>query len=239
MTPQNTSEREQLKSHNAFRKLLPKLLEIQEERQDLAIAALANPILALEELGYVFSPKIRRHMVHLARFGEEKTQRLKQLEAKLRKELGKELDLDDAPAVARAVLERVPADLPETTEVAGVTAEDAAPNSRNIALKRAEFVVKAPPESQATVKTTPRERLSAIVAELPQRHYHSFRRAADPLTAFKGVLPAIDDLIEWREIEGSRARFATPEIFRRILNGELTTPITRVRFRQGNQRRES
>ena len=47
----------------------------------------------------------------------------------------------------------------------------------------------------------------------------------------EGRSPLLDDVLALRAIEGSRARLAEPETFRRILEGDIRTPITRVRFK--------
>lgn len=240
--PEQRGQREAIKSHAAFRRLLPKLLELQEERQDLALAALANPLLALEELGYVFAPDIRRHMERLARFGEEKTQQIEEIEARLHRELGEDIDPEDAPAVARAVLKRVPAELLDidrcAIEAPTAVTQRSVQSERVTAFRRAEHNLAAAAVPSEVRDLPPRERLSAVLSELPQRRFVTFERSPDPLIAFKGVAPVIDDLIAWREIEASRARLATPAVFRKILSGEIATPITHVRFRPGGAGRE-
>ena len=208
-----------IKSHSALRKLLPKLLEQQDERQDLALATLANPILAIEALGYAFAPEIRLHMERLARFGEQKTRDLERLETRLREELGADLDLADGAAVAKAVLARLPA----------------AQTSEQQTSKTSKAEQQRPSHGTGTDDRPDdgldRAKLAAALAEMPQRRFDAFKRPKDPLAAFKGAAPVIDDLIAYREIENSRARLATPEIFQKILSGDIDTPITRVRFR--------
>jgi hypothetical protein len=190
--------------------------------QDLALATLANPILAIEALGYTFAPEIRRHIERLARFGEERTRALEEIETRLRKELGEDLDLDNGAAVAKAVLARLPADQ---------TPAQQTPADRANAEQRGASYGAGPDDRPAD--RLDRDKLAAALAEVPQRRFDSLKRPEDPLGAFKGTAPVIDDLIAFREIESSRARLARPDVFHKILSGELETPITRVRFRPG------
>ncbi|HXV31577.1 MAG TPA: hypothetical protein VD840_14715, partial [Sinorhizobium sp.] len=168
--------------------------------------------------GYTFPPEIRRHIERLARFGEERTRALEQIETRLRKELGEDLDLDNGVAVAKAVLARLPADRTPAQHTSADTAKAEQRGAR----------YDARPDDRLD-----REKLAAALAKVPQRRFDSFKRPEDPLVAFKGAAPVIDDLIAFREIESSRARLARPDVFQKILSGELETPITRVRFRPG------
>lgn len=80
----------------------------------LATAALANPVLALEEAGYAFSPALRKSLLGRLRFGEADYKRLMTLERKIEREAGASINpLDDK--ASNALIDRL------------VTASDYAP----------------------------------------------------------------------------------------------------------------
>ena len=54
---------------------------------------------------------------------------------------------------------------------------------------------------------------------------------SDPLAAIAGAHPAIEPLVEYRALQATVPRLAAPERFRSILEGEVRTPVQRVRFR--------
>jgi hypothetical protein len=216
-----------IRSHEEFRRLLPKLVAQQEERPALAIAALANPILALEELGYSFAPEIRPHMERLARFGEDRTVEIEQIEQRLAETLGPEVDIADRRALAAAVISRLPVDLlaEHVPEVKPIHPHSDAPAPVRKAEQPRAKPTKAPAPKEMALDQF-RDRL----AEFPQRRFDAFVTARDPLAALKGRAPLLDDMIRLREIEGSRARLAEPDVFQGLLSGKIRTPISRVRF---------
>jgi hypothetical protein len=213
------------------------LLAQQEERPELALAALANPILALEELGYRFAPEIRPHMERLARFGEERTAEIEQIEKRLTKTLGPKVDLGDQRALAAAVVARLPADVLAAQEP--VLSETPQQPPAATAVQSAPQLRQKPSKTPASGNSGP-DRLRDLLAEVPQRRFDEFQAARDPVAALKGRDPLLDDVIRLREIEGSRARLAEPDVFRGLLSGKIQTPITRVRFMpsKGGKREE-
>lgn len=227
-----SADRTTIKSHADFRRLLPRLIAQQDKRPELAIAALANPLLALEELGYAFAPAIRPHMERLARFGEERTAEYDAVEKRIASKLGADVDLTDHAALAKAVIAKLPKALLEETPFA-------TPAETSYAAKPAQGARKSGVNARAgsakaagsTQPPTVRDLLAAELPEPPQRRFRTLRRSEDPLAPLAGRNALIDDMLALREIEGSRARLADRDTFRKILEGELRTPITRVRFK--------
>jgi hypothetical protein len=81
------------------------LAEINANRE-LAIAAAANPLFALEDLGYEIAPGARAEIEDHIRFGAAKAARLKRLRATIYKTAGREFDLQSAESL-REVLEQL------------------------------------------------------------------------------------------------------------------------------------
>lgn len=218
-----------VRSHAELHRLLPRLFAQQEQRPQLAIAALANPVLALRELGYVLAPEIARHMERLARFGAARTAEIDAIEAELQRELGEKATLDDRQALAKAVMDRLPDSLLDAAFPDDADAKGGAAKGPD-----------APPLQAAGKSTAPRavsvrERLADLLPEPRQRRFDGPASQPDPLAALKGRAPVLDAMLRLREIEGSRARLAEPEVFRGILDGRIATPVTRVRFRPARQ----
>ena len=69
--------------------LLPELLKRHGTDEELTLAALTNPILALEHLGYSFTPEVRSTLERRIRFDEETDKRLGYLEKSISKAIGK------------------------------------------------------------------------------------------------------------------------------------------------------
>jgi hypothetical protein len=93
-------------SFERLQRLLPGILEEHGDNQQLVLAALANPILALEHLGYSFPPDVRDQIALRVRFGEEQAKTLRSLRAAVHEAAGEVFDLD-SPAELRRVLRRL------------------------------------------------------------------------------------------------------------------------------------
>jgi hypothetical protein len=81
----------------------------------LAIAAAANPLLAMEDLGYEITPAARTEIEDHVRFGAAKAARLKRLRASIFKAAGRTFDLESSESL-REVLEQL-----EVTRVAAAS----------------------------------------------------------------------------------------------------------------------
>jgi len=100
---QHDDESKQINSLKQLQKMLGGIIKRHEKDERLALAALANPILALEKMGYRLSPELREEIELRTRFGEEKSKQLLALRESVHKAAGKKFDLD-SPAELRAVL---------------------------------------------------------------------------------------------------------------------------------------
>lgn len=73
------------------------------EEEDLAVAAAANPVLALEELGYRIAPGARGEIVDRLRFPPEEAGRRRRLRRRIFERAGREFDLQSAEALHRVL----------------------------------------------------------------------------------------------------------------------------------------
>ena len=102
MTKKKTNEKK-FSSLKELQLILPRILKTHADNQPLAMAALANPILALEKSGYSFTPQLRREIELRVRFGEQKAKELTSIQAAIFKSAKKSFDLD-SPAELSLVL---------------------------------------------------------------------------------------------------------------------------------------
>ncbi len=93
----------QINSLRSLQRTMPRILKEVNADPALALAAAANPFLALEHLGYDIAPEARREIELRARFGPEKTDDFIALETALFEVIGSEFDLTDSEAVQATV----------------------------------------------------------------------------------------------------------------------------------------
>ncbi len=96
-------ERQRIDSLKELHQLLPSILEQINADQSLAIAAAANPLIALEELGYHIDPEIRPDIEDHLRFKPEAMTQLKELRRQISKHAGHTFD-PNSPAELHTVL---------------------------------------------------------------------------------------------------------------------------------------
>lgn len=209
MSPQKQKKNE-ITSLRDLQVLMPRLLKETAGNDRLLLAAAANPILVLTQLGYQVSPEAAREIEIRARFGAEQGAAYEELEAKLHKIAGEAFD-PTAPDAAARVLENALA----PSDTVGSKKKEASLNKT----------------ARRQILEAARQRPSGPLGYTPQQ---------DPLEPFAELHPAIPLLIRWRQMEQRSPRFAAPEIARRILEGEITLPITHIEFSlQDRQRRKA
>jgi hypothetical protein len=198
----------QEKSINSLRelqKLVPRLLKETAGNESLLLAAAANPLLALEQLGYQVTPTAAREIELRARFGSEGATVYEETEAALYAAAGTTFDAGDPDAVSR-VLETL---LEERYE----GKEEPAPKAAQRSL------------------TPARRRKLLEVARTPPAGPPGYAPRSEPLAEFSDAHPIIPLLIRWRQMEHQSPPFASQQMFERILAGELELPITAVEFK--------
>jgi len=98
----------------------------------LAIAAAANPLFALEDLGYEITPEARDEIADYVRFGAAKAARLKHLRATIFKTAGRKFDVDSGESL-REVLEQLEVPLARTGTQAPSKRKGETPPALNLA----------------------------------------------------------------------------------------------------------
>lgn len=95
--------KKKIKEFKELQKIVPDLLEEYGDDQELLKAALANPILALNEVGIKLSREVEREVELRARFGKKEVKKLKDAESKVFKEAGTEFNLQSEDEVLEVV----------------------------------------------------------------------------------------------------------------------------------------
>lgn len=182
---------------------LPELVRLQETHPRLALAALANPLLALEHAGYAIAAEIAREVELRTRFRGQEADELLAREKRLKAALGSKVDLDDPKSYARPMLSAVAAKPVKASRAAQAKcADDENPED---ALKRA--LEKAPPPRRPAIGQTD-----------------------DPLAPFANRHPLIADFVAYRRLEASRPRLADRALFEELLAGRREGPVSKARF---------
>ena len=78
---------------------VPRILEEYADNQELAFIALANPLAALEKIGYSFTPSAREEIEDRIRFGKEGAEKVRQLKETIFIAAGKKFDLGSSVEV--------------------------------------------------------------------------------------------------------------------------------------------
>jgi DNA polymerase I-like protein with 3'-5' exonuclease and polymerase domains len=87
---------ERVESWHQLQARVRQLLDQIQSNKQLALAAAANPMLALEELGYEFDPQIRLEVEHRFRFGPRTFDQLRELRTAIIRIAGRDVDLNSA-----------------------------------------------------------------------------------------------------------------------------------------------
>jgi hypothetical protein len=82
---------------------IPAIIKEHGNNNDIARAALVNPILALEMSGYELSDELKHELDYHIRFGAEKKKELLRLEKEVHKAAGKSFDLRDDKALKKII----------------------------------------------------------------------------------------------------------------------------------------
>lgn len=97
------SRRRTINSVDEMRTLAPSIIEsLNSQSPERRLAAAANPLLALADLGYDLAPEVAQDIEERARFSKRQLVARRTLQTQLRKAAGREVDVTD-----RADLERL------------------------------------------------------------------------------------------------------------------------------------
>ena len=184
------------------------ILESINDNSQLAQAAAANPLLALEELGYEIEPAARTEIARRIRFSPRTAVRLRQLEEEVADIAGRAVDLDSAEDVRRLLFEELKLEVPDDSGNAGGKYRQAAPaKGGGPALDTRPL-----PPDLSTVGTR-----------------------ADPLRALEGRHAVMDPLLEYRQLEASTPRLAPRQAYEQLRAGKLRLGINGIKGRLQGQ----
>ncbi|WP_446809119.1 hypothetical protein ACH50O_17950 [Methylomonas sp. 2BW1-5-20] len=180
---------------------MPRIVPAVNANPGLALAAAANPLLALEQLGYKLSSPAQAEIERYARFGPDNLKRLAELEA----EFGKLLTTKTMPAdpsEARALFEK-----------SGHEPSDKAAANTKTTLK--------PAKNQSLTTSLAAIFASKVLAEDEEKKL---------LRELSAQHPGLPLLYQYRKIHRQRPVFASRSAFESILAGEKNTLVDQVEF---------
>lgn len=92
--------RTRINSMKALQELFPEILDQLRDDHRAMVAAMANPILALEDLGYELSPRVLVALEDRARFDKKMAAQRRRLRTKIFEAVGHSFDLSSAEEVS-------------------------------------------------------------------------------------------------------------------------------------------
>ena len=171
---------------------MPRLVAALNDDPRLARAALANPLFAIEELGYTIDEGVRTTFERRIRFTIEDADRLQRLAAEVSEAAGCDVDVDDPYDLAHVLFDELGLPRPE-------------PNRKG---------------DEEALPTEPLDpRLPWITDSRP-----------DPLEALAKAHPVMRPLLEYRKLDASQPRLASPDRYRRAR--DVTSSVSNVSFRR-------
>jgi hypothetical protein len=201
-----------------LREQVPAILKRLNADQGLLQAALANPLAALEELGYVIPPSLHRELDRRIRFTAAERERLDTLTRRLHKLAGVEFDPDQPDALERLLFTRL--ELPEPP-----------PAPVRVAIPRPNQDTPYQRTAGATQAADPA--IPAMARPRLEVRYHAAASGPQPdvLAYLEGRHPIVEPLLEYRAIMARHAPFAPRELYERIRRGSVAGPALKLRAR--------
>jgi hypothetical protein len=197
---------ERIRSLDALRRRVPSIVQRINADPALALRAAANPLLALEELGYQIDPAVQREAALRIRFDQPTIDKLNTLAALVHELAGESFDIDSPTALGRVLFDKLKLPpLPPSPQRVTVA-------EGNLSARTAERIARAPGDPIAI----PFKPVGGV-------------RPPDPLEALRGAHPIIEPLLEYRAIQGSEPALASRELYDKIRRGEANAPDLRIR----------
>lgn len=201
---------EHLTSIDALRRRVPGIVRRLNAEPAVALRAAANPIFAMEELGYSFSEELKREIALRVRFDAKTIARLESLTRTVHERSGESFDLDEPDELSRVLHGRL--GLPEVSET-----------SQRVVIAEGTLATKARGATGGKGRT--RHPL-----ELPL-HRPGGVVPADPLRELEGKHPVIAPLLEYRALQASQPPLAPRELYDRLARGDVAMPTLTIRAR--------
>ncbi len=202
----------------AFHRLVPSIVKRLSEDRDLAVRAMANPILAIEELGFDLAPEVAREVERRARFSDQTRARLAAIEAKLFEAAGERFDPESSEDLERVLFSHLKLRRP-----AGLTSLEPPPTrpleGPRIVVARKTVAVKIESNRRGRGKETERRLVAQRVEPA---------RPADPLEQLKGRHAAVDLLLQHRAITLRVPKLASRAGYDALKANPRGVPVARV-----------
>lgn len=227
-----------IRSIDDARRQVPAILKQLNANQSLIRAAAANPIFALEELGYHIPQELIPALDRRIRFLRPERERLAELERRVQSAAGQQFDLDDPEALEHVLFNGLklpplppdPVHIPIETASGPVATEDKPPRKEKW----------QPSSSLGEAKIAPSQRPALNAHRLSVTYRTPGSPAmADVLEPLRSAHPIIEPLIEYRAIVARHAPFAPRELYDRIRREEVTGVTLTLRARVQRDRAES
>jgi hypothetical protein len=180
---------------------VPEILQKYADNQELALIALANPLMALEKIGYTFTPEAREEIENRIRFGKQGAEKFSLLKQSVFEAARKRFDLNST------------AELKSTVKA--------------ILLKQSASGKKDKSASEVLTFA----RIESILTLLDHPVTGKNRDEPDPLSVYARDHSVIEKLIEFRKMEASQPRLADEKALVQILANKDVFPLKKITFR--------
>jgi hypothetical protein len=185
-----------LSDFEAFHRLVPALVERINAEPALGARAMANPLLALEELGVHLTPELEREVERRLRFSPAQRERLASLDSQLKDAAGERLDAESPQDLERVLFARLKLPRPEGLRALGLPEPTGTPDR----LRGTRPVKKA---TQGKAFSGPETGSKVASPTVDQQDWE------DPLTSLRGQHPVVDLALEYRAICRGGPAFAS------------------------------
>lgn len=206
-----------VQSIEELRRKITRILHALNADPALLRAAAANPIFALEEIGYFVPRELHRELDRRVRFTAAERERLALLTRKMHEAAGATFDPDDAEQLDETLFARLELPrLPEAPVRVTLPVPDRGPDT-----VREGAVHAAPPRTASRSRAALPEPAARTIAATHVLHpldvrYHLADATRDPLHALADAHPIMAPLLEYRAIMARHAPFASRELYERI-----------------------
>lgn len=223
-------EHRTIRSIEELRQSVPAILKRLNADQSLLLAAAANPIFALEELGYHIPSELHRELDRRIRFTTDERAKLTELESHIQKLAGERFAPDDPEMLesvlfTRLKLPALPAEPVRVPIEPSGTRPSAQQKSRQKGKPQHEPSAVAGERSLAPRPTIRLHRL-AVVYRIP-----GSAPAPDVLEPLRGAHPVIEPLIVYRALAAKHPPFAPRELYERVRRGDIPGASFKLRAR--------
>ncbi|RPD38312.1 hypothetical protein [Chitinophaga barathri] len=207
-------EKGKISSLKELQQQMPRILEQHGKDPSLTLLALANPLLALEKIGYTFSPEAKEEITAHIRFGKTGAAKVETLKAQIFAVTGKPFDLRDAAALQQnlnAVLSKTAASSEVKPDKSIAKAKAAAPGPVKLAL--------------------PKEEVDAILESVKKPVKIVGGKVTDPLETFSAKHAVIAPLLEYRKLEATHPQLAQQSVAEALVKQKDKLPLRNISFR--------